>query len=279
MIGVIDVGGGMRGSFGAGAFDYFMDRGIKFDYCIGVSAGSANLVAYLGGQQFRNFDFYSKYSFRKEYMSMKNLVTTGSYLDLEYIYGDLSNEGGEAPLDYDAFMANPAQFVIVATEALTGNIHYFTKDDLRRNDYGPIKASSCVPVIDRPYFIDGVPYFDGGMSDPIPYRKALDDGCDKLVIILTRPKNDFRDPKRDVRSARILSKFYPRSGKRLYDRAETYNRQLSMILKLEEEGRACIIAPDDIGNAKTLTKDLNNIKYLYRQGLVKAKKAEAYLGC
>ena len=41
MLGIIDVGGGMRGSFTAGIYDYFNDQGIQpFDYLIGVSAGS-----------------------------------------------------------------------------------------------------------------------------------------------------------------------------------------------------------------------------------------------
>ena len=52
--GVIDVGGGMRGIYAAGVFDYFMDKGIKFDVGIGVSAGSANLCSYAAHQRGRN---------------------------------------------------------------------------------------------------------------------------------------------------------------------------------------------------------------------------------
>lgn len=32
--GVIDVGGGLRGIYGAGIMDYCMDQGIHFDCCI-----------------------------------------------------------------------------------------------------------------------------------------------------------------------------------------------------------------------------------------------------
>ena len=46
MLGIIDVGGGMRGIFTAGIYDYLNDQGVQpFDYCIGVSAGSGNLVS------------------------------------------------------------------------------------------------------------------------------------------------------------------------------------------------------------------------------------------
>ena len=44
MTGVIDVGGGLRGIYGAGVFDRCIDDGVKFDYCIGVSAGAANIA-------------------------------------------------------------------------------------------------------------------------------------------------------------------------------------------------------------------------------------------
>ena len=69
MIGIIDVGGGTRGVYGAGVFDYCMDNGIGFDYVIGVSAGSANGAAFLAGQRERNLRYYDRYAFRREYMS------------------------------------------------------------------------------------------------------------------------------------------------------------------------------------------------------------------
>ncbi|MBQ1390429.1 MAG: patatin-like phospholipase family protein, partial [Firmicutes bacterium] len=51
MIGIVDVGGGTRGIYGAGIFDYCLDQGIRFDLVIGVSAGSANGASYIAGQR------------------------------------------------------------------------------------------------------------------------------------------------------------------------------------------------------------------------------------
>lgn len=86
---VIDVGGGMRDVYGSGVFDFCLDNGIGFDYCIGISAGSANISSYLAGQRGRSRRFYDVYSFRKEYMSFGNYVRRGSYVDLDYVYGFL----------------------------------------------------------------------------------------------------------------------------------------------------------------------------------------------
>ena len=66
-LGIIDVGGGFRGIYAAGVFDFCLDRDIHFDLVVGVSAGSANALSYLAGQRGRNYTFYTEYSFRKEY--------------------------------------------------------------------------------------------------------------------------------------------------------------------------------------------------------------------
>ena len=54
--------------------DRCLEENVHFDCCIGVSAGSANMTSYVAGQKGRNKPFYDEYSFRKEYMSVKNLL-------------------------------------------------------------------------------------------------------------------------------------------------------------------------------------------------------------
>jgi len=266
MLGIVDVGGGLRGIYGAGFLDYCMDKGVSFDYCIGVSAGSANLAAYIAGQRGRNFRYYYGYAFREEYMGMCQYRKTGSYINLDYIYGTLSNSGGEDPLDYPAIAASPKRFVIVATHALTGEPVYFTKDDLHQDDYAPIKASSCVPVVNKPYVIGDTPYFDGGISDPISIEKAYEDGCDKVIVLLTRPRDEYRLVGKDVMLSRRLRKEYPMAADCLSRRAVIYNESLDKAKLHEQKGEALIIAPRDIYNMKTLTKDRNSLALLYQDG-------------
>lgn len=50
-LGVVDVGGGLRGVYAAGIFDFCLTEGIGFDVCVGVSAGSANIASYAAGQR------------------------------------------------------------------------------------------------------------------------------------------------------------------------------------------------------------------------------------
>ncbi len=53
-IGLVVEGGGMKCAYNAGILDAFLDEGITFDYCIGVSGVSGNLASYLAGQRGRN---------------------------------------------------------------------------------------------------------------------------------------------------------------------------------------------------------------------------------
>ena len=89
----------MRGVYAAGIFDCCLENAIQFDLCIGVSAGSANVCAYMAGQKKRNFIFYTEYAFRKQYMGIGNFLLKRSFIDLDYVYGTLSNSDGENPLD------------------------------------------------------------------------------------------------------------------------------------------------------------------------------------
>ncbi len=265
-LGVIDVGGGMRGIYAAGVLDRCLEEDVRFDCCIGVSAGSANLSCYLSGQHGRCKRFYSEYSFRKRYMSFGNLLRTGSYLGLDYIYGTLSRADGEDPLGYAAIAAASADFVVIAEEAHTGAPKYFTKADLAQDDYRPLMASSCIPGIDRPYPIDGVPYYDGALADPVPVQLAFDLGCDKVVLILTRPAAVPREPGKDRLLARLIRRRYPISAEKIAHRADAYNASVALARRYEAEGRLYLVSPDDTDGVTTLSRDKEAMERLYQRG-------------
>ncbi len=277
MIGIIDVGGGTRGIYGCGVFDRCLDENILFDCVIGVSAGSANAISYVAGQRGRNYVFYTEYALRPAYMGVQTLLKTGSYIGLEYIYGTLSNSHGEYPLDFDAIQASPAALEIVATDAETGKPFYFSKKGLERDRYQCLMASSCVPVVCRPYPINGVFYFDGGVSDPIPYRRALQMGCDKLVVILTKPVTAEPSSRRNSLAGALLRRKYPEAAQAVTQCGSIYQRDLKEVQALEKAGKALIIAPDDISNLKTLSSDLTALKALYHKGYQDAAAIASFL--
>lgn len=275
--GIVDVGGGFRGIYAAGVFDYCIDRDIWFDLVIGVSAGSANAASYLAGQRGRNYKFYTEYAFRPEYAGARNMLTRGSYIDLDYVYGTLSRSGGEYPLDYPALAENPSELLIVATNALTGSARYFEKADLRQDGYDICKASSALPLVCRPYVINGMPYYDGALADPVPIERAFAWGCDRVVLLLTRPADRPRGPGKDAFVAGRIRHRYPFAAKKLLTRVARYNAAVELARRYEAEGRALIVAPDSTCGVDTLTRDRSALEQLYRKGLQDARAISAFL--
>lgn len=277
-IGCVDVGGGVRDIYGAGVLDYFLDEGIMFDYCIGVSAGSGNCASFVALQRGRNKQFYLDYILRKEAIGAGRLLRTGSFLDLNYVYGTLCAKDGENPLDYSSLIKSKTDFTVVATDAETGKAAYFDKNnDMAEDDYKILMASSCLPVFCKPVDIKGRKYYDGGLSDPIPFEKAVESGCDKIIVILTKPVNAQLNQNRNSLGASILKRKYPNFSEAMSSAAYTYSKQLENALKLQEEGRALILAPDDIMGLGTLTRDKEKLLKLYEKGYSDAQKIKAFI--
>lgn len=275
MIGLIDVGGGMKGIYSSGIYDYLMDKNIYFDYNLGVSSGSANLITYVAKQRGRTYRFYHDYSFHKEYIGVGNLLKTGSLLGLDYIYSTICNSGGIDPLDYEAIEASNCIYKATATEAKTGNIHYFDKADFKKDDYSVLKAACALPAASRSVKVNGVRYFDGGVADPIPYEKAFKDGCEKIVVILYYPKDYRKGPMPSL--ARILLCKYPEVVKRVMTTNERYNEKVDELIELEKQGKVLIIAPEKLSEIKTLTRDKKLFDEMYQTGYKDASKIEEFL--
>lgn len=277
MYGIIDIGGGLRGIFGAGVFDRLTEDDIMFPYIIGVSAGAANTASFLSSQKGRNIPFYTDYSQRPEYMSFSNLIKNGSYIDLSYVYGTLSNTGGENPLDYERWNSYKGRFLTVATNALTGKAVYFEKDAYKKDDFSVLMASSCLPALCKPIMIDSVPYYDGGVSDPIPIRKAFYDGCEKVVLIITRPKSEDHNPSLDKKAAMLIKRKYPKTAEALNNRYQIYNTSLEIARQYEKQGKVLIISPSSTKGIGTLTKDKEKLMNLYLDGYSQAEKIAEFI--
>lgn len=275
--GIVDVGGGLRGIYAAGVLDYCMDKGIRFDLGIGVSAGSANLVSYAAGQRGRNFRFYTDYSQRREYMGVGDFLKTGSYINMDYMYSELSNSGGEDPLDYPALRDNPMELYVVAADAETGEARYFSKDDIAQDDYDILKASSSIPFVCRPYPVQGRLYYDGALGDPVPVDKALELGCDRVVLLLTKPAGIPRSPSRDEKYAAGIQRKYPAAAHAMRQRASRYNAGVFRAQRLEIEGRALVVSPDDTCGVDTLTRDRAALERLYAKGLADGERVAAFM--
>ncbi len=116
------------------------------------------------------------------------------------------------------------------------------------------RGSCALPLFCKPYVVDGIPCLDGGISDPVPVLKAFEDGCDKVVLILTRPVDQKREQKKDVMPARACWQGLSEGRRTLLDRYRAYNDGVEIAKEYQKLGKLLIVAPDDICGLSTLSK-------------------------
>ena len=160
---------------------------------------------------------------------------------------------------------------------MSGKTRYFTKADIKQDDYRVISASCNIPIVGTNVEIDGIKYYDGGFADPVPIEKALEEGCDKILLIATRPLEKIRKSTRDKFFAFFLRFKYPKAAKRLTERARDYNAGIELAKKLQEEGKVLILSPKNTYGLDTLTVDKDAMTKLYEEGKKDAEKITEWM--
>ena len=265
-------GGGQRAIYGAGALQCMYDNHVTFPYYIGVSASASNLASHLAGHRDRTERFYAEYAARKEYMGFRCLRKTGSVIDLEYIYEAITNH--EDPIDYDTLCAVEDEIRIVVTNAATGRPEYLDNQVFKQRHCKALMASSALPVYCRPVELDGLQYYDGGVSDSLPVERALAEGCERVVAILTRPPGFVKGPERGRRLFALALRNYTALVEALSRRHERYAASLALLEELEAEGRAVLIRPPEDLPINMLTRKPESLlRAVCRMGYQDAERA------
>lgn len=266
-IGLVVEGGGMKCAYNAAILDAFLDHNITFAYCIGASGGSGNLASYLAGQRGRNLRFFTEHIHSPSYFGLRSFLKTGDLFGLQYIYGTLTNSMGKDPLDFPALKNNPAEYEVVVTNALTGKAEYFGKEAMAQDDYRLSMASSAIPAACRPVELNDIPYFDGGLSDAIPVSRALEKGCDRLVVILSKMRDYVRKPQGMRLFYTMRCHRYPQIISLIDHRHTAYNQNLQEVFALEREGKAFVFAPSHPIHAGTYSMNEQAERDLYALGM------------
>lgn len=264
--GIVFEGGAFRTIFSCGVMDALVENDIMPDYMIGVSAGAAYGVSMASKQPRRNLDVLMKYRNDKRYLGLSNMIDKDnkSIYGLEFSYETIPNELNL--FDYDAFKQYKGDFYCVVTNLLTGQPEYmkYTGDD-RTNTV--LKATCALPMLFPPIIINDVPYMDGGLSDSIPYLKAIEDGCDRIIVVLTRQSGYTKTTSRSTKAiAYSYRNQYPKLTETMLTRASRYNESLKGLEQYVKEGRIITIQPTTSNGFSRLEKDKNKILSMYNDG-------------
>ncbi len=268
-IGLVLEGGGMRGIYTIGVLDCLMDEKFRADYVIGVSAGACNGLSYVSNQKGRAFRTNTEYIADSRYLSVKNYIKTKSLFGMDFLFDEIPNK--LIPFDYDAFYNSPCEFTIGVTDIITGRAKYFDKSHIEPKNI-VLRASSSLPVFAPVVEYQGGKYLDGGVTDSIPVKKALDDGCDKVIVVLTRERGYVKAPEKFRSVYKRMYRNYPKLVEAMDHRHEMYNETLSYLDELEKEGKAIIVAPDAPLPVGRFEKDPDKLKTVWKIGYDDVKK-------
>ncbi|MDF2612726.1 MAG: patatin family protein [Clostridia bacterium] len=266
-IGLIVEGGGMRGAYTGGVLEAFSDKKVYFPYIVAVSAGANTSCSYISNQKKRNNRLYTEWITDKRFLHFTNIFKEGSYFGMNFLFDELPHTLD--PFDFEAFKKADVTFKVGTTHCITGKAIYFEpKKASRHSDMNQIlRASSSLPLIAKTVEISGEHYLDGGIADPIPIEKSIEDGNQYHVVILTRNAGYQKTYSKTLhRLCKIYLRKYPHVIEKIRIRHEKYNDSLKKLYKLEKQGLVYIFRPQKPLLVDRFEKDSVRLKELYAQG-------------
>ncbi len=274
-LGLVLEGGASRSLFSCGVMDALLEENIFADYVIGVSAGIAYGTSYVSRQIGRNLELSVKYMKDSRYMGARHLINpkNRSYYNKEFAFHAIPES--VVPFDFDAFARNSESCTAIAvlTNLATGKAEYheLPVDDWNRH-IDLIWASCALPIIFQPEELDGNLYMDGGISDPIPYKRAIDDGCDKIITVLTRERAYKKSSSSSEKLASKIYRKHPCFAETLLSRGERYNKSREQLFELSEKGDIFVIAPTDTTGFSRTERRPDRLQAMFDDGYNTAKK-------
>lgn len=263
-VGMILEGGGQRGIFTSGVLDYLMGQKLEIPYVLGVSAGACNALDYVSGQILRTKECMLDSQLNYELYGMRTMVKTKYYMNMDLIFNQFPNE--DYPFDFKTFVKSPSRCLLAATNCLTGKAVFLEEYRNRERLLDICKASSSLPFAAPMVKIDGIPMLDGGITDSVPVKKAMEDGFDYNLVILTRRRGYYKsEGKSTMQLANVYYKRYPMLVRALMQRNHSYNQTMLLIEKLERQGRVFVIRPEMPCVSRT-ERDLEKLEDFYWHG-------------
>ena len=266
-------GGGARGAFTSGVLDVFAENKLDFPYVIGTSAGALCACNYLSGDKGRNKFVCTELLTDPKFVSLRNLLFKRTAFNFGYLFFSVPEK--MYPFSEKEFFADERPFLATCTSMKTGEAVYFDKRKLGRKDfYTALAASASLPLLAKPVDVMGEKCLDGGPAAAIPFRKPLEDGYQKEVIVLTRAYGYRKKPIKSLnyRLAKALYRKYPAFLSKFKTSPDVYNADTEEIEKLQKEGKVFVIQPDNPPHIATAEKDKEKLVALYEEGRAVAER-------
>lgn len=256
-------GGGMRGAYTAGALSWLIDNDIEFDNAYGISTGAIHLCNFLLKDKKNLLDFSTKYIADKKAIGLSAIARCGHLVDYDYLFYELMVK--HVKFDINKLHDVKTEGKIGVYELKSGKTEYHPVQTISVEE---MKAACTLPLLGKIAKIDDREMLDGGISDMIPIEQAIKDGCEKHLIITTKPEGYVRKPssKAVVQIMKMRYKNCPNIAKDYNVRHHNYYIQLSAIKNLVDENKALYIFPSKKSKVSRLGGSEEELIELYELG-------------
>ena len=123
-----------------------------------------------------------------------------------------------------------------------------------------------MPFVSKMVELDKQFYLDGGITDSIPLARCLNDGYDKVIVVLTRPAN-YRKKAMNPLLAKIFYRKYPKLVEAICRRHTMYNAQMEHVERLEQQGKIAVIRPTKHIHIGRIEKNPDTLQTMYDLGV------------
>ncbi len=272
--GLILEGGASRGIFTAGVLDCLMDHDVQLPYVIGASAGGNNAMSYCSRQKGRTAALMTAPK-DTTYYGMRQFFGSHRLIDLDKMCYEYPYD--QFPFDFGAYFGSDMEVEYVCSCCETGKAEYLSEKADERRLLTICKATCSIPMLCEPVELDGLHYLDGSIADSIPIERALEKGCDKVLIVLTKPESSVV-PTDYTRFKGVLTsmyKDYPAFVETCMGRLEDYRRAYDLMKRMVQEGSAYVLRPEMPPISK-FERDNSRLTGFYRHGydLTEKKSSE-----
>ncbi len=264
-------GGSMRGMFTAGVLDIFLENNIEIDLIIGVSAGALFGVNYFSKQKGRALRYNKRFCQDRRYISKESLILTGNVVNKNFAFYKVTKD--LEPFSDSEFIKTNKDYYVVVTNVEKGLPEYIKLDKVIPNlEY--LRATSAIPLAAKIVKIGEKKYLDGAICDSIPYKKAMDLGYKKIIVVLTQPMDYIKEPftKGEEKIIRLKYRKYPEFIKAILNRYNMYNEEVKEIKRLENEGKLFVIRPPKKLDINIIERNKDKIQEVYDIGVNEAKE-------
>jgi NTE family protein len=194
-------GGGARGAYQAGVLKFLKEMDWEPELICGTSVGAVNAVALGCGlspeeiallwkaiekRQVYRISFWKQlqyYLFRKGFVPLMDTEPLKNLL--------LQN------FDIQKLRKSKTEIIITAVNILTSQLKFFNNKEI---DIEHVMASSAIPILFPWQYIDGEPYWDGGVMANTPILPALERGVKEVIVVLLSPVGGQKLPLPNTRT-------------------------------------------------------------------------------